>query len=606
MGVLGAKAIRLKELQDLGFKVPQFICISDIKDIKELNCEKYAVRSSAQVEDSAEKSFAGQFKTILDVSPEDLEKAAKEVMKDSESVIIQEFINPDMSGVTFTRNPLGGREMVIEYHKGVGEELVSGKIKPDKLSLYWNQDSDKFPIELFKKIEKHYKFPQDIEWCIKDGEFFFLQTRPITTIDKTEHTKSLYLDKILPKDKFYFEKTEISEIAPRPTQITKDLLKKIYAASGPIQKAYAKHGITYESHSILKIIGNELFVDREKELQTLLPAYSFTDSLKPKLSRLKGLFRTLRNSYKLQRISLKNYRELAANLKGVIEEKGAPKDLSEFLKKFMEDYELVFEVNLLTSLAFKKLETALQKDKDKIAEILSMDPEEDFTAKIDPGGLKGNALEVSDESNFLLNKNEEKPDDSWWKYLPGMRKKLLEKPVKYALIYNDLRELSRWLVVKNINILRDLLFDLAEDFQDKKKIYFASLEGEISEKECTERQEEYEKYLAFEFPKILFHKPIELEEELISVSPGKAEGVLVADVKDSSGKKILYTKNLEPSLTAYFDQIEGIVSERGSLLSHLAIIAREEKIPVIVNFSLGDIKLGDKIKIINNQIKNGN
>ena len=46
-----------------------------------------------------------------------------------------------------------------------------------------------FPTPLIKKlsqialeIEKLYKFPQDIEFCIKDDKIFILQSRPITTL----------------------------------------------------------------------------------------------------------------------------------------------------------------------------------------------------------------------------------------------------------------------------------------------------------------------------------------------------------------------------------------------------------------------------------------
>ncbi|WP_326143852.1 phosphoenolpyruvate synthase [Bacillus paralicheniformis] len=32
------------------------------------------------------------------------------------------------------------------------------------------------------RIEAHFGFPQDIEWCLADGEFFFVQSRPVTTL----------------------------------------------------------------------------------------------------------------------------------------------------------------------------------------------------------------------------------------------------------------------------------------------------------------------------------------------------------------------------------------------------------------------------------------
>ncbi|GAG27540.1 unnamed protein product, partial [marine sediment metagenome] len=40
-------------------------------------------------------------------------------------------------------------------------------------------------VELAKlcvQIEKHYRKPQDIEWALKDGKFYIVQSRPITTL----------------------------------------------------------------------------------------------------------------------------------------------------------------------------------------------------------------------------------------------------------------------------------------------------------------------------------------------------------------------------------------------------------------------------------------
>jgi pyruvate,water dikinase len=36
--------------------------------------------------------------------------------------------------------------------------------------------------KLIIKIESHYKFPVDIEWARERGDFFILQSRPITTL----------------------------------------------------------------------------------------------------------------------------------------------------------------------------------------------------------------------------------------------------------------------------------------------------------------------------------------------------------------------------------------------------------------------------------------
>ena len=74
----------------------------------------YAVRSSALTEDGGVSSMAGQFQTRVSVKGEEIEDAFMEIMHDAESklkklslfsIIVQEFIELDYSGVCFTRNP---------------------------------------------------------------------------------------------------------------------------------------------------------------------------------------------------------------------------------------------------------------------------------------------------------------------------------------------------------------------------------------------------------------------------------------------------------------------------------------------------------------------
>lgn len=631
MGILGAKTLKLLDLVTLGLNVPKFQAI-DANKLKEniknfeliakkidssLKSEKYAVRSSALIEDSKEKSFAGQFKTIINVDRESLASAIKQVTDHAKkllngkiekfSILIQEYIEPDIAGVTFTRNPTGGREIVVEYHKGRGEEIVGGKIKPEKIQFYWNNTLEKTilpgldqAIENFKKIENFYKFPQDIEWCIKNNTWYFLQTRPITTISNDDYQQSLFLDQILPKSEFYFEKTEISEIAQRPTQITKDLLEKIYKENGPIQQVYKKYKINYLPANILKIIGNELVVDREEELKTLLPSYSYFESknLKPKLSKLSGILRTMKNIFSLYKINFNGYNKIFQNLKKTIEDQTEISTLEQFLEIFKKDYQIVFEINLLAGFAIKKLENLVKNDI-SISLLLSQGHQL-LELDINTENFKGNSLEVSDENKFIRNirvKNNNSSLQERWKKLS-----------QHAVIYNQLREMSRWLVVKRINQLRQILFKVAEEnnFKDKRKIYFAKIEeilkGKLSEIICEKRAEQYRKYSKFNMPKKLTFKPIHQDQKIQGISPGIAEGILIKESEIEEEKyrhvnKILYTKILSPDLVRYFEKIKGIVSEQGGMLSHLAIIAREHKLPVVTNFEIGEIKIGNKIEI---------
>ncbi|MDG6936197.1 MAG: hypothetical protein JRN26_04870 [Nitrososphaerota archaeon] len=209
-------------------------------DQKDMAGVPLVVRSSASIEDSSRASFAGRFKTVINVNgARNIEAAIKEVYastftkdvlsycenagKRIESVkmaiIVQELIVGDVSGVMFTRNPNTFEEkMLIEAVVGLNEGLVSGKVTPSKF-VY---DNNKHVIEsaeyvkqplavtvkrngvgltennreiqgildektvaeighLGEEIEKVFGLPQDIEWTISKGKIYVLQSRPITT-----------------------------------------------------------------------------------------------------------------------------------------------------------------------------------------------------------------------------------------------------------------------------------------------------------------------------------------------------------------------------------------------------------------------------------------
>jgi hypothetical protein len=355
--LVGQKTFNLKRLQDEGYKVPRFVAIpssvvrkiisrsgvikaSIIKELLKEIGEKlpvisYAVRSSALIEDSRRKSLAGQFRTRINVTKGMLFQAISEVVTQAQeylqgdidlfSVIIQEYIEPEWSGITFTREPLGGRQMVVEFSRARGEEVVGGKVKPERAQLYWNGFLPNVELPQFEKavkdfkyLENLYKFPQDIEWCVRKGVWYFLQTRAITSLTEKRYKQILFLDRTLPQhDKFYYKKTELTEAAPRPTPCTLDILKKLYGEGGPIQRVYKKYNIEYVPRDFLKVVGNELFCDREEEVKTLLPAYSFLNStsLQPRLKNMGKVPLTMKNSSLLHRISLKNYEALFKEIK---------------------------------------------------------------------------------------------------------------------------------------------------------------------------------------------------------------------------------------------------------------------------------------------------
>lgn len=221
---VGGKASNLGELIKLGFNVPKgFVCTSkeNIEDIynmyNKLKLDKVAVRSSAICEDGTQNSYAGQFETFLNINKEEIIKSIekcydsnksenikgyineKNIVDDNTkvSVIVQEMIDGDISGVMFTKNPVSGNDtIIIESILGLGEKLVQGKVTPTQITINKNTliIENKIGKEMLSDneiktlsrigldIEIFFKAPQDIEWCLKDEEIYILQTRNITTL----------------------------------------------------------------------------------------------------------------------------------------------------------------------------------------------------------------------------------------------------------------------------------------------------------------------------------------------------------------------------------------------------------------------------------------
>jgi pyruvate,water dikinase len=174
----------------------------------------FAVRSSALAEDSAQASFAGGFETILDVHTDEMIHASINNVRVSRrlarvqaysqakgisefhdmAVIVQKLVRADISGVLFTADPVTGSfgQMVGNFVFGFGEELVSGEAEPFTFVFSRPKGEYQGPPELkrfsrrlyklCKRLEDEFGHPQDIEWAIKGGRLYILQTRPITTM----------------------------------------------------------------------------------------------------------------------------------------------------------------------------------------------------------------------------------------------------------------------------------------------------------------------------------------------------------------------------------------------------------------------------------------
>ena len=164
---IGAKAQRLFIMREKGLNVPELVCVKSSDELKDFPFDRnglYSVRSSADCEDGASMSFAGQFNTTLNVKGSELEKyvdeclasasAAKDYLRSMDAqaeradvtVIIQKMVNSEYSGVIFTANPQGIlNETVIAVGRGLGSGVVEDKT--DVTHYYYNLTDDLYCFE---------------------------------------------------------------------------------------------------------------------------------------------------------------------------------------------------------------------------------------------------------------------------------------------------------------------------------------------------------------------------------------------------------------------------------------------------------------------------
>lgn len=248
---VGNKARNLHALLEKGFRVPNtFVLAWDAYDaylhkiaelIPQIRTELgrkldpdrlYAVRSSANVEDGAAFSFAGQFTSVLNVRGIDavveavlsvwdsacadnvqvyLDKLPKNQRVMKMAVIIQEMVSPVFSGVAFSKNPVtGADETVIEAVEGTGDALVQGGQTPDRWIHKWGEwvtvpQTPKISIHVAQKVVEQvrqiaqtFKRDVDIEWVYDGENVNIVQLRDITSLSQVEVYSSRIAKDMLP------------------------------------------------------------------------------------------------------------------------------------------------------------------------------------------------------------------------------------------------------------------------------------------------------------------------------------------------------------------------------------------------------------------------
>lgn len=276
-----------------------------LRAYQELGRGLIAVRSSAHGEDGADFSFAGQQETILGVEGDDnllsaVERCWQSLHGEravayrranriddadvSMAVVVQQLVPAEVSGVLFTHDPTdaSGQHLLIEAAYGLGEAVVSGRVTPDRFHVDrtsgrivdqqiaakreqltaggWStvpddqQQRASLSVEqitilskLAAQIEAYYHEPRDVEWAYANGQFYVLQSRPITAVTaaEIEQVRREEIDRVkqlASGREVIWARYNLAEVLPTPTPLTWSIVKRFMSGKGGFGKMFRSLG----------------------------------------------------------------------------------------------------------------------------------------------------------------------------------------------------------------------------------------------------------------------------------------------------------------------------------------------------------------------------
>ena len=685
--------LKLMESEKIKNYVPGF---SVIENMSELHIEDfiddkfYAVRSSCDVEDSSESSYAGCFTTLLNVKKEELEQAAYKVFESfgehSGKVIIQEMVSSEISGVIFTANPIGIlNEMVIVAGKGLGDGVVEDKVntttyyynRDDKIYYYDGEkliknDEVKALIKITETIKQYVGYEADIEFAINGGQIYILQVRPITTLKDI-------------KEMIVLDNSNIVESYPGISlPLTQDFVKEIYYKvfkslvlrltqdTGLIEKmdghlknmtdianarVYYRISNWYNVLNLLpfskKIIGiwQEMLGVTNKEVTS-----DFKVGFKTKAHVLLAFLNLIITSpKKMEKLNL-YFLKKQDEYRNLIDKAKTTENLLNAYETIMQDLTSVWDITLVNDM-YSFIFTALsgRKGKEHLANIKnleSMKPVIELNELVKLYKKEGlSEAYLSKEKEYietfgdrcleelkLETKTYRTNPELLRQYIEGAEVLMLSAQIdtgkdKYFVkkakvgIYN--REISRMNRTRIFGMAREIMLRIGENFvlagyltnrEDVFYLFYNELYEMKNYRQVVEERrglyKNYESLPAFSrlvYKDEIVHKNyvhsgqelLETPDKLygIASSVGVVQGeVLVIespDVNIDTSNKIIVTKTTDPGWVFLIKNCLGIIAEKGSMLSHTAIITRELKKPSVVNVKdiTKVVKTGDIVEL---------
>lgn len=570
-------------------------------------------RSSSVVEDTAESSMAGQFESVIGIRGFDDFVAAVGAVLDSRAragaadqpiaVLVQPLIEPRFGGVMFGIDPVTGRSdrRVVSAVTGGPERLVSGEVdgsryllQPDATVLEFDaNDGPELPrgdlrrlVSLSQQVARVFGGPQDVEWAItSDGKLWLLQSRPVTTEIRG-----------VPRGPI-FGPGPVAETFPEPlTELERDLWVP------PLREAVREAVLLAGTATRAEVDASDVVVSVQGHVAIDL---RFSGDIQPKrtlvrrlnpipnLRRLSGAWRVGRLRAALPRLA----EHLLDRVDADLQEVPSLADLSgrqliallhrsRVILRALHAHEILMGMltdtghNRLTgaSVALRVLVEA-RRDGLSDEEIIRRSP---VVLGLTAPRVAPAPLLPPEAAAITLGTDGESGNDN------GILREALRLRVRWL---QELSGRAAWVLGERLTaagdltepeLVRHMSLDHIEAVATKRAVVIPALvAGHVHD---------FGAPLPARFQISDLGKPIRAEGARearggTGAGGGVGTGPVTHDAEDPPVGSVLVTTTLTPGLGPLLLRLEGIVAETGSVLSHLAILAREAGVATVVGYA---------------------
>jgi len=571
-------------------------------------------RSSSVVEDMAKSSMAGQFESIVGINGFDAFVAAVTAVLDSRNragasdqpiaVLVQPLIEPAFGGVMFGVDPVSGRtdRRVVTAVRGGPEPLVSGEVDGSRYVLdpktakVLDFDANDGPalepadlrrlVSLSEWVASVYDGPQDVEWAIApDKQVWLLQSRPVTTEVRG-----------VPRGPI-FGPGPVAETFPAPlTELEHDLwVPPLREAVGEaVVLAGAATQAEVDASDVVICVDGHVAIDLRLAGE-IKPKHTIVHKLNPipAFRRLRGAWRVGRLRSALPRLAENLLDRTDADLEAV----PAMSELtsrqliallhrSQVILRALHAHEILIGMltdtggNRMTgaSVALRVLAEARQ-DGLPDHEILARSPT--VLALTAPRVAPGPVLPAEAAALHVTTTCQSCSDN-------GITREALRLRVRWM---QELSGRAAWELGERLaaagdltepELIRHMNLEHIEAVATKRAVVVPAL--------VSSHEHDFGAPLPAWFQLSNLGKPIRAQyaSEVgggTGAGGGTGSGPVTYDTDDPPTGSVLVTTTLSPGLGPLLPRLKGIVSETGSVLSHLAILAREAGVATVVGYA---------------------